>query len=194
MPQEEKTVTNLSIRAVFDSLGEIMGENARNIVFRGSGFPGLIESPPEYNWNKEFTSRQQLNIYREIVNLVGAVGAQGILRQIGRKNADILVKFGVFDHIKDLPAEEKFRKALELLSLGIGRGRLATDSKGNTAFDVFNCTVCEGERSTKPYCSNYSGAIGFFADWSFGKGKYVIIETKCKAQGDDICFFELRDR
>jgi predicted hydrocarbon binding protein len=194
MSQEEKTVTNLSIRSVFDSLAEIMGPNARNIVFRGSGFSRIIESPPEYDWNKEFTSREQLAIYREIIALVGPVGAQGVLRQIGYRNAQILAEFGVLNHIKDLPPPEKFKKSLELLSLGIGRGKPAMDAAGNTAFDVFDCTICEGQHSTKPYCSNYSGAIGFFADWSFGKGKYVVIETKCKARGDDICYFELQER
>jgi predicted hydrocarbon binding protein len=191
---EEKTVTNLSIRAVFDSLADIMGENARNIVFRASGFQNLIKSPPEYNWNKEFTGKEQLTIYLEIIRLVGSVGAQGVLRQIGYKNAGILVGFGVFDHIKDLPPGEKFEKSLQLLSLGIGRGRTTKDNSGNTAFDVSDCTVCEGASSRKPFCSNYSGAICFFSDWSFGKGKYTVIETECKAIGDKRCFFELKDK
>ncbi len=195
MNQEEKTVTNLAIRSVFDSLAEIMGENARNIVFRAAGFSRLIEAPPEYDWNKEFTNREQLSIYREIVKLVGAVGSQGILRQIGYKNAYILVvRFGLFNHLKDLVPEEKFQKSLELLALGIGRGKVVQESQKRAAMDVFDCTVCEGETSKKPYCSNYSGAIGFFADWSLGKGKYVVIETKCKALGDETCYFELKER
>jgi predicted hydrocarbon binding protein len=195
MTQGEKTVTNLAIRSVYDSLAEIMGEKARNIIFRAAGFSRLIGAPPEYTWDKEFTSREQLSIYQEIVRLVGPVGSQGILRQVGYKNAELLVvRFGVFDHLKDLPPEEKYEKSLELLSLGIGRGKVAKDDQGKTVFDVFNCTVCEGETSRRPYCSNYSGAISFYAGWSFGKRRFVVIETKCKAMGDDTCFFELKER
>ena len=111
MNQEEKTVTNLAVRSVFDSLAEIMGENARNIVFRAAGFSRLIEAPPEYDWNKEFTNREQLSIYREIVKLVGAVGSQGILRQIGYKNADLpVMRFGLLI-IKGPVPEQKFEIA-----------------------------------------------------------------------------------
>ena len=196
MTQEgEKAVSNLVIRAVYDSLAEIMGENARNIVFRGAGLTRVVQYPPEYNWNKEFTNDEQLDLYNEIVRLVGPVGAQGILRLVGYKNAEIsVVRFGILDHLKDLPPDERFGKAVELFSIAVHRGKVSRGADGRAALDVPECRMCSRAASTKPYCSQYSGAIGFFADWAYGKGKYRAIETKCKVLGDDTCFFELQDR
>lgn len=191
---DEKTVTNLSIRAAYDSLAEVVGENARAIIFRGCGLSRLLESPPPYDWNKEFTNQQQLSIFQETIKLIGKIGAQGVIRQIGYKNAFNLEKLNVLAHLKDLGPEEKYTKCLELLSIAINRGRVARNSAGTVALDVHDCTACQGASSDKPYCSQYAGALQFFADWSFGKAKYQVIESKCKAMGDETCFLELKER
>ena len=77
--EEEKTVTNISIRGAYDSLEEILGEKARNIIMKNAGLIRVIESPPDYTWDKEFTNREQLSIYQEAANLVRKVGIQGVL-------------------------------------------------------------------------------------------------------------------
>ena len=192
--EDEKTVTNLSIRAAYDSLEEIVGEKARNIIFKNSNLTALLESPPPYDWNKEFTYKEQLLIYQETIKLIGPVGAQGVIRQIGYKNAYHLEQLKVIDYLKDFAPEERYENCVKLLSVAIGRGRLASDTNGRTVFDVFDCTACDGAKSTKPYCSQYSGALQFFADWSFGKGTYIVLEKKCKAMGDKTCFFELEEK
>jgi hypothetical protein len=192
---DEKTVTNLVIRAVYDSLAEVMGQNARDIVFRAAGLERLVKQPPEYNWDREFTRDQQLNIYLEIVRLVGRVGAQGILRLIGYKNSEIsVVGFHIFDHLKELPPGERFIKAIELFSQAVHLGNVVPGKDGLVSLDVPECLMCRGITSHRPYCSQYAGAITFFADWTFGKGKYLCIETRCKALGDDTCLFELKNR
>ncbi len=195
MQQRELTVTNLSIRAVYDTLAGIMGENARNIVFRAAGLTDVLKSVPEYDWNKKYTNEQQLDIYKEIIRLVGAVGSQGILRQVGYKNAEIsTITFGVLNHLRDLPPDDKFKKSLEMFSVAINRGKVVDTTETKAAFNVPECLMCEGISSKKPYCSQYGGAINFFADWAYGKGKYLVRETRCKALGEESCLFELEPR
>jgi predicted hydrocarbon binding protein len=195
MQQQEFTVTNLSIRAVYDTLAGIVGENARNIIFRAAGLTSVLESVPDYDWNKRYTNEQQLDIYREIIRLVGAVGSQGILRLVGYRNAEIsTITFGVLNHLKDLPPDEKFPKSLEMFSMAINRGAVVDDGRAKASFDVPECLMCEGISSTKPYCAQYAGAMNFFADWAYGKGKYLVRETRCKALGDVTCLFELEPR
>ena len=102
--EPEKTVTKMAIRASYEAVCEIVGEKARDMIFRNAGLTRVLESPPDYTWDKEATVEEQARIYTETVNLVGAVGAQGILRLVGYKNTETpVVKFGVLDHIKDLP-------------------------------------------------------------------------------------------
>ena len=97
----------------------------------------------------------------------------------------------MLDSIKDLPTDEKFDRNLEFFSKVINRGRLVKAANGTGALDSFNCTTCEGIESTRPYCSQLAGAIQFFSDWSYSKGKFRAMEVKCKAVGDETCLFEL---
>jgi predicted hydrocarbon binding protein len=191
----EKTVTNISIRAAYDSISEIMGARARDMIFKNAGLNHVIGSPPEYTWDKNFTNEEQLALYVEVINLVGAVGAQGVLRQIGYKNAETSVlKFGIFDHLAELPSNEKITKCFEFFKVVINKGKIVADGGGMPKFDVFDCLICSGTTSKKPYCSLYAGALSFFTDWVFGKGIYIVRETKCMALGDDTCLFEIEER
>ena len=193
--EAEKTVTNISIRSAYDSVEEIIGKKARDIIFRKVGLSHVLESPPDYTWDKNYTNEEQLNVYIETVEPIGPVGAQGVLRQIGYKNAESSVlKFGILDHLKDLPPDERILQSFEFFKIAINKGRVVTDCGNLPKFDVFDCLMCSGIESRKPYCSQYAGALLFFADWVFGKGIYIVKETKCMAMGDDTCLFEMEMR
>jgi len=192
---EEKTVTNIAIRAIYDALGEIMGDKARQIIMRQAGLSRVIESPPDYTWDRGFSVAEQLTLYRETIYLVGAVGVQGVLRQMGYKSAELSVtRFNVLKSIEDLPEREKLAKAFEFFHLASNKGRVAHGENGLSAFDAFDCIFCEGIKSQKPYCSHFSGALQFLVDWSMGRGRFLVRETKCIATGGETCYFELEKR
>jgi predicted hydrocarbon binding protein len=195
MSDQEKTVTCISIRGAYDALSEILGDNARAIVLRGAGLARINGSPPPYTWDREFTNKQQVDIFQETIRLVGAVGAQGIIRRIGYKGVEAAVdKFGILDSIKELPPTERFTRAVEALQSALNRGTVVPGSAGLAALDVGECSLCSGVTSKKPYCSHYAGCIQMMADWVFGKGAYRVRETRCKAMGDKTCLFELEER
>ena len=128
---QEKTVTKMAIRAAYEAVCEIMGENARDMIFRDAGLTRVLGSPPDYTWDKEATVEEQANIYLETLKLVGDVGGQGILRLIGYKSTQTpVVRFGVADHIKDLPQGERITKAFELLQLAANKGRIVAQPGG----------------------------------------------------------------
>jgi predicted hydrocarbon binding protein len=190
--EQEKTVTNMAIRSAYDTLVEIVGENAGHIIFRNVGLARVIESPPDYTWDKQFTNAEQIGIYRETIDLIGPVGGQGILRFIGYKAVEIpVLKFGILEHLKDLSKEERLLKCFQLLQVAINKGRVIENHNGFPAYDVFDCLICEGVTSPKPFCANYAGSIQFVTDWVYGKGAYLARETKCRAKGDDRCFIEI---
>ena len=193
--ESEKTVTSMAIRAAYDSLGEVMGESVRKMIIKNAGLSRILETPPEYSFDKEFTNQEQAAIYLETIKLVGAVGSQGILRQMGYKNVEIAVtRYHVLDSLKDLAPQEKIRRCFEFSQAVLNKGKVIVDDDGMPALDVFDCLTCENVSSTKPYCSQYAGGLQCMTDWTFGKGKYQVIEEKCKAKGDDTCLFVLRKR
>jgi len=49
------------------------------MIFKKVGLEQVLESPPDYTLDKNFTNKQQLDIYVETVNLVGAGGGAGDL-------------------------------------------------------------------------------------------------------------------
>jgi predicted hydrocarbon binding protein len=192
---EEKTVTNMAIRAAYDSLGGVMGDNARKIIFKAAGLLHVIDSPPEPTFDRSFTLSEQAAIYRETINLVGAIGAQGILRQMGYKNVEIgVTTYHALDSIKELAPGEKIIKCFEFSHTVLNKGRIVIGDDGLPRFDVFDCLTCEGARSEKPYCSQYGGGLQFMTDWTYGKGVMQVVEETCKAMGHDTCLFVLRKR
>lgn len=195
MSDKGKTVSCIPIRGAYEALTEILGENARTIILRGDGLTRIVNAPPPYTWDREFTNKEQLDIFTETIKLVGAVGSQGIIRQIGYKGIEAtVVRFGILDSIKELPQTERFNKAVEFFRSAINKGTVVDGPADLVSLNAPDCLVCDGVTSKKPYCSHYAGCIQFLADWVFGKGKYLARETKCKAMGDETCLFELETR
>jgi predicted hydrocarbon binding protein len=108
--------------------------------------------------------------------------------------ATSVLKFGVLNHLIDLPPNERITKCFEFFSIVVNKGKAVSDGGGMPKFDVSDCLMCKGITSKKPYCSHCAGALSFFADWSFGKGIYIVKEKKCKALGDDTCLFDIEKR
>lgn len=192
MAEEVKMATNMAIRAVIDSINEILGERGANIIFRNIGLADIFENPPDYNWEPCIPTTEQVNIYTELVNLLGLNGAISVWRRIGYAN----MKYGaelahVFDHLENLPPKEGFFEAMKLFCIATGKGRAVANEDTGADLDVFDCLLCEGYTSKRPICSLYEGVMQFACDWAFVKGVYMPREIKCMAKGDDTCYFVL---
>jgi predicted hydrocarbon binding protein len=191
----EKTVTNMAIRAAYDSLAEVVGPRARDMIFKNAGLARVLENTPEYTFDREFTNEEQAAIYLETINLIGAAGAQGLIRRMGYKNVEIAtLQFHVLDFMKDLPPDEKIQKAFEFSQSVLNKGRVIIDEAGRPALDVFDCLTCKGVKSKTPCCAQYAGGLQFLADWTYGKGVFAVVEAKCMAKGDETCLFVLQPR
>lgn len=190
MSGEEKMATNLGIRGGLDAIREILGDNGAKILFRNVGLAHVYENPPAYTWEPCLTIPEQASIYTEVENLVGLNGAMGIWRRIGYTTIRYVDEFGhVFDSINNLPSEERFNRAMEMYVAGAGKGRVVTNDVGLYDLDVYDCIHCAGHRTKRPMCNHYVGHIQYIADYAFGKGALTVKEVKCKALGDETCYF-----
>jgi predicted hydrocarbon binding protein len=192
MSEEVKMATNMAIRAAIDSISEILGQKGAGIIFRNIGFSDIFENPPDYNWEPCIPTTEQVKIYSELVNLLGLNGAMGIWRRIGYANIKYAVEIGhVLDAYEDLPKKEKFFEAERLFCLASGKGKAVANDETGSDLDIFDCLLCTGYTSDKPICSLYEGIMQYGCDWAYGKGVYIAREVKCKAKGDDTCYFVL---
>ena len=195
MSNDEKMATNMSIRAAVDCFTEIMGNNGARIIFRNAGFEHIYDNPPPYDLNPNISVESQTRLYIEVAQLVGLKGALSIWRRVGYAAVKYGNEFGhAFDAYKDLPPDEKYNKCSEILSLVIAKGKTVMSGTGRVDFDGFDCTVCSpyySSGSNRPVCLLYTGAFQYIADWAYGKNAAQVVETKCKAKGDDTCYYEL---
>jgi len=189
---EEKKVTNLSIRAAYDALSEIVGKNGRNILLKEAGFEKIIDNPPPYDFTVSFTTPEQARIYLAVVDYFGEVGAQAILRQIGYKGATLASEKGVADHLRDIPEPEQFFKIVELFHFITGKGKVVEVEPDIFALDAFDCIHCIGVKSKKQFCSHYTGALQGLVDNVKGRKTYSVVEEECRATGGKTCLFVLR--
>jgi predicted hydrocarbon binding protein len=195
MSSDEKKATNLSIRAAVDCFTEILGKNGARIVFRNAGFERIFDNPPPYDLNPNISVESQTKLYIEVGELFGLRGALSIWRRVGYTAVKYGHEYGhAFDGYKGLSPDEKFNKCSEFLSLVIGKGKTEMNGTGRVNFDCFDCTVCSPYYDSdlnRPVCLLYTGALQYIADWAYGKNAAQVVETKCKAKGDDTCYYEL---
>jgi predicted hydrocarbon binding protein len=189
---EEKKVTNISIRAAYDSLGDIIGMNGRNLVLKQADLERIIDAPPPYDFTVSFTIPEQANLYHAVVHYFGALGAQGILRQIGYRAAGLAFGKGIADHLKGEPERDQLYKLIDLFHFLVGKGRAEEVETGVFALNVFDCIHCSGTRSKRPFCSHYAGALQALVDNLIGKRRYSAVEEECFATGGNTCLFVLR--
>ena len=189
---EEKKVTNISIRAAYDSLGEIIGENARYLVLKDAGLDKIINAPPPYNFETAFTIAEQAHLYHGVVDYFGKLGAQGILRQIGYLAAAHAAQKGIVDHLRDVPEPEQLSKIIDLFHHLVGKGKVEEVQTGVFALNVFDCIHCNGVKSKRPFCSHYAGALQALFDHIKGKKRYSVAEEECIATGGITCLFVVR--
>jgi predicted hydrocarbon binding protein len=196
MSSDERRATNMSIRAAVDCFTEILGNNGARIVFRSAGFENIYDAPPPYDLSPNISVESQTRLYTEVAELVGLKGALSIWRRVGYAAVKYGNDFGhAFDTYKDLPPDERYNKCSELLAMVIGKGKTVMSGTGRVDFDCFDCTVCSPYHSSgmnRPVCLLYTGALQYIADLAYGKNAGQVIETKCKAKGDDTCYYELK--
>ena len=196
MSDQVKMATNMSIRSAIDSITEIMGLNGTRIVFRNIGLSHLVDNPPGYTWDPCIPTTEQVRIYLELIPMVGLNGAVSIWRRIGHMNIKYVVEVGhAVDHLVSLPPDEKIQKALELFTMGSGKGKvIINEQTGAAELDLSDCLLCEGRMAQRPICSLYEGVMQYIADWAYGKRIYSARETSCMAKGDERCYFVLKKK
>ena len=186
----EKTVASIAIRIWLDATESIMGTNGLKALLNYAGLSHLFENLPDYSFDKNYTEDDFSALAANYRQVLGTKGLKAILRQVGKTSAKTSIDMGVYDSFTDLPPMERLFKAAELFSLASGRGGPVMEGE-TFVYDNPQCTACRGITSDTPVCTITCGVLDEFIAWA-GIVGMKMVETHCKAMGDDTCRYEIR--
>ncbi len=205
LPQNAPYVNALLLQ-MLRGVEEVLGENGMNAVLRSSGLSRFIGHPPPNNLESDVYAHEYANLNQAIEDFTGRAG-KGMLQRIGRasfrwgikEQAAVMGLAGIA--LKALP--QRIRKRAILLGLRKGLMDIVDyglvdvqDQAGVLVYTDYACTICHTRHSDTPVCHLYRGTLGEAMAFATGKAflDFEIVETHCKASGDDFCRFEIRDK
>jgi len=186
----DKTVSNVAIRVTLDATEEILGLNGLKSLLNYAGLSYILENKPDYSLEKNYAEHEFSGITSSYYQVLGVSGAKAIMRQIGRGLAKKSIEVGLYNHLTDLPAEERFFKMMEIYVMATGKGSVYREGDV-VVYDNPICSNCTGLSEKTPVCTALNGTFDEYAVWA-GFPAERTVETRCKAMGDDSCRWEIR--
>jgi predicted hydrocarbon binding protein len=186
---DEKTVGSGTVRVLMDAAEQVIGTNGLKSLLNYAMMPHLMEEKPDYGFEKTFTNVEYSRIIVSFYELLGVPGAKAVFRIIGKLIAVRVRDMGLLDQYKDLPAQQKLFKAVELYTVVSGRGTVEIRDD-RIVFDNPLCSTCFNLKNDVPICTVINGFLDELAAWAGYKGLRAA-ETRCKAVGHETCLYEI---
>ncbi len=203
---EDAPYVNAMLLQLMWGIEEVMGKNGLNAVLQLSKLDRYIDEMPPNDLEFGVLAREYSSLNAAIEQFTGRAG-KGMLKRIGRSS----FRWGVKEQsavmglagiaLKALP--QKLRKRAVLL--GMRKGIMDTvdyasievkDEDGVLVFTDYACVSCHMRHSEDPVCHLYVGSLQEAMAYATGKDfqAFDVIETHCRARGDGVCRFEIRDK
>ena len=198
--REDAMIVNSLVLQALVSAQEVMGDNGLNAVLRTSGLERFIGNFPPNNLEPSIPASQYARLNQAIEEFYGR-GGKGMLRRIGKASFQYGVReqsalLGVAGMaLKLLPEKQKIKFILNGMADALKKTNTQVnawvdESGDHLAYCESTCAICHGRQSETPICHLYAGSIAEAVHWATGKD-YQIVETHCRARGDEYCRFEV---
>ncbi|MBI3159372.1 MAG: hypothetical protein HYZ26_07225 [Chloroflexi bacterium] len=199
---EERFVVNALARQALEAIQEVMGENGLNAVLRAAGLERFIGSFPPDDLEPGVKAVEYARLNQAIEDFYGR-GGRGFLQRIGKAS----FQYGVREQpvlmglagiaLKALPARQRVKFVLNSVADALKKSNPAvaaevTEDGGRLVYTESTCAICEGRTSDAPVCHLYVGSLTEAVKWATG-AEYQVVETHCRAKGDDACRFEVQE-
>lgn len=196
----ESMIINSLVRQALTSAQEVMGDNGLNTVLHTCGLDRFVGNFPPNNLEPAIQASQYAR-FNEAIEAFYGRGGKGILRRIGkasfqygvREQAALLGVAGVA--LKLLPERQRIKFILNGMADALKKSNpevnaWVDESSDRLAYIESTCAICHSRRSATSICYLYVGSIGEAVQWATGK-EFEIVETHCRAKGDEYCRFEV---
>ncbi len=171
---------------------EGMATTAR--VFQAADIPGHLDTPPAGMIAEDEVAR----LHRALHAILGDARARSVGWIAGRRTADYLLAHRIprpaQSLLRQLPATAATRLLGSLITRHAwtfaGSGRMTLHHGHPTVMTILGNPLCQGARSTEPWCDYYAATFERLWDTLVRAGTQVV-EVACIATGAPACSFSI---
>ncbi|MEJ2149687.1 MAG: 4-vinyl reductase [Chloroflexota bacterium] len=166
-------------RIVLTSAEEVMGTQGVNALLNMAHMKELIGNYPPDNMKKQFDFNQMGQLQQGIWDMYGNRGARVFAVRAGEQSfKDGLTQFKAVAQAADV--------AMRFNSVSDQKVVVSEDDK-HWIWTITTCPVCWGRETEEPCCHLAVGVLQAAFAWVSDGKKFRILETECKAKGDENC-------
>jgi len=188
-------------RIVFTSAEEVMGDRGVTALLNMAGMKEYIGNYPPDNMKKEFSFEKMGQLQQAIWDMYGNRGARVFATRAGEQSfKDGLAQFKSVAAAAQIAMrvgtlEAKVKIGLEFFSKFFNAVSdqvvvISEDDK-HWIWTITRCPVCWGRHSDEPVCHLAIGVLQAAFAWVSDGKKFRILETECKAKGDQNCVIKI---
>lgn len=192
---------NKMVRIYLSVLEDIMGKNGLNSVLHAADLDRLIDHYPPDNLNREFDFAEFAALNQGLDDTYGPRGGRVFALRGGKASVKAgLDAFGAAVGVsglalKILPLNAKLRIGLpamaKIFSTFSDQVSVVRELDDRFVYTIKKCPVCWGRHSDRAICHGAVGLLQGGVHWVSGGKDFAVVETECKAKGDQDCVFEI---
>ncbi len=175
-----------------------MGPNGTRAVLNYSGLSRLIDNYPPRDFNPGEPLKTFFALIASVLELYGENGYRALIRDVGKKTFyEMMTAFPWLFEVEDtllagLSPAQKFGvtyKSYVDKASKIFDAKTSIQLSHNKIIDTaFECVWCMGLKSNGPICIFTEDFYAAMAEW-VGLSTIKVVETHCRAAGDEACVF-----
>lgn len=192
---------NKMVRIYLTVLEDIMGKNGLNSVLHAAGLDRLIDNYPPNDLKREFDFAEFAALNQGLDDTYGPRGGRVFALRGGKASVKAgLDAFGAAVGVsglalKILPLNAKLRIGLpamaKIFSTFSDQVSIVHEHEDHFVYTIKECPVCYGRHSDTPICHGAVGLLQGGVHWVSGGKEFTVVETECKAKGDQDCVFHI---
>lgn len=197
----ERYIVNALVRQALVAIQEVMGANGLSAVLRSAGFGHFIDNFPPNDLEPGIKASEYAQLNAAVEDFYGR-GARGFLNRIGKASFEYGLKeqsslMGLAGlAMKALPKRQRIKVVLDRVASALKKTNpqvtaTVEEINGKIIYTEGSCAICEGRTDDEPICHLYAGSLMAAIHWATGEN-IPVVETACKAMGDEHCRFEVR--
>jgi predicted hydrocarbon binding protein len=191
---------NASLRVLFLSMEDVMGQNGVSAVLNASGLTRFVKNYPPNDLTPCVPFEEYAMVVKAVEDFYGPRAARASLIRVGRATFQYALK----EHpatlglaglaLKMMPLNMQMKTVLNNVANGMTKD-LHEPAHVEEQADCYlyvkdACGACQGRQAAKPVCFTTIGAILESLKWASGKN-FEVSETVCRAVGGPTCTFRV---